>query len=156
MPVEKGCASSSLIPLVSGRTYRLSDNPMGITRFCLSFEKEDEACLYYTNAQGDKVLLAGLQKNVFTYFPQTGWSDGVGSVPAPGHRYVAAISGGWPVPFQFRMKVQFIDDYLGTLDMIFGFTEDGKKVTVQMVKACEDFANEYQGWATGMRVDADE
>ena len=154
MPFEKGSAASGMVPLVDGRTYLMSDNPMGIRRICLRFEKKDEACLYYTNAQGDKVLPAGLQKNVFTYFPETGWSDGTGSVPSPGHRYVAAVSGGWPVPHQFRMKVQFIDDYLGTLDMIFGFTEDGKNVTVQMVKACEDFANEYQGWATGTRVDA--
>ena len=151
MPFEKGAAVSPIIDKVNGAVYTLFDNPMGITRLSLRFEKPDEACLYYTNAQGDKALLIGLRKNVIEYFPQEGYSDEVGSVSSPGHRYVCAVSGGFPNPLQFRIKVQFIDDYLGTLDMFLGFTEDGSKVCLQSTKACEDFADEYVGWGYGKR-----
>ncbi|MBQ6036674.1 MAG: serine hydrolase [Lachnospiraceae bacterium] len=152
IPYEKGSASSPVIEKVNGSVYALRKNPMGITRLSLCFEKPDEAYLYYTNAQGEKALAVGLGKNVFEYFPQEGYSDEVGSVSSPGHRYICAVSGGFPDPQQFRIKVQFIDDYLGTLDMFLGFTEDGKKVCLQSTKACEDFADEYVGWGYGEKI----
>lgn len=45
------------------------------------------------------------------------------------------------------IKVQVIDTYFGVLDMHFSFCDNC--VGIQMIKAAEDFFNEYQGFAGG-------
>ena len=59
-----GEASSPIEQAISGRTFELAENPMGIERFTLTFG--DKECAFdYKNAQGEKHLTFGRCANVF-------------------------------------------------------------------------------------------
>lgn len=142
----KGETDSIWAEKVNGVTYEMEPNPMGITRMRLTFEKE-KGSLFYTNAQGDKELEFGLGGNAFGLFPQEGYSDQVGSVSAPGHKYKCAASAAWVEEKKLFIKVQIIDDYFGNLSIVMGFRDD--MLGVFMCKCAEDFLEEYQGFASG-------
>lgn len=147
---EEGAVSSPLADTISGKTYALSENPMGIRDFRLDFA-EDEGTLTYTNAQGKKLLPFGIGKNVFGLFPQEGYSDKIGTVFAPGHRYRCAASAAWKEPHKLAVKVQIIDEYFGNGLFVFSF--DGKGgVCVRMQSIGEDFLKEYDGFAAGKQI----
>lgn len=133
---------------INGVTYTLEKNPMEIAWVRFSFDGET-GTMYYQNAQGKKELPFGLGKNVFSKFPQEGYSDETASVPAPGNRYDCAASADWPEPQKLRIKVQAIDKYFGNLNMTFRFK--GDEVAVLMEKNAEAFFNEYRGNACGKR-----
>ncbi|MBQ7915331.1 MAG: beta-lactamase family protein, partial [Firmicutes bacterium] len=63
---------------ISGKKYMLNPNPMGIEWMKLTFEG-DEGVMEYKNAQGEKKLAFGVDKNVFGKFPQEGYADLVGA-----------------------------------------------------------------------------
>lgn len=133
--------------LIDGKVYTLNKNPMGITK--LSFKFTSGRCeMNYTNQQGDKTLYFRIGENEFSRFPQEGYSDKVGSQFAPGRYYKCAASGGWIEEKKLFIRVQAIDDYLGILNMTFGF-KDENTVGIFMNKTAEDFFTTYQGFATG-------
>ena len=63
-------------------------------------------------------------------------------------RYDCAASAGWIEPQKLQLQVQIIDRYFGGLTITFGFVDE-TLVGVRMVKAAEDFLDEYEGWMTG-------
>jgi hypothetical protein len=132
---------------INGKTFNLSKNPMGITKIKLTFG-DDEGKLEYTNAQGDKVLDFGLCKNVFTQFPEEGYSDEVGTVYAPNHYYKCASSAAWLEEKKFAIMVQVIDEYFGRLYITLSFNDEGR-VGMLCAAAAEDFFNTYRGYAEG-------
>ena len=143
--VAHGAASSELAARINGRTFTCADNPMGIGWFRLDFTG-DKGCFVYSNAQGEKALHFGLQKNVFGKFPQLGYSDDRGNVhELTDFRYDCAASAGWLDGRTLQLRVQIIDRYFGSMTAAFGF-RDENTVAVRMVKAAEDFLGEYQGW----------
>ena len=109
-----------------------------------------EGVLTYTNAQGEKRLPFGLCGNRFCDFPQQGYADQVGSVPG-GRLYRCAASAAWKDARTLWLKVQVIDDYLGNMDALFTFSEDGRELSLTMRKTAEDFLDEYEGDAAGRR-----
>ena len=132
---------------INEKVFTLNENPMGITK--LSFKFTDEVCeMNYTNAQGDKTLYFRIGENEFGIFPEEGYSDQVGSEFAPGRYYKCAAAGAWIEPKKLFIRVQAIDDYLGILNMNFGF-KDENTVGIFMNKTAEDFFATYQGFATG-------
>ena len=133
---------------INGCTYRLDKNPMGIEFVKFDFQG-NEGVLTYRNAQGVKNIPFGLGHNVFSKFPEEGYSDIVATVPEPGNKYDCAVSADWPEPCKLRIKVQIIDKYLGNLSMEFGFKED--TVGIYMLKTAEAFLEEYQGYANGRK-----
>lgn len=135
--------SSPFAQKIDGREFYCERNPAGIRRFQLTFSG-DEGKFTYENEQGQKCMTFGFGHNVFAQFPQEGYSDMVGAVPAPGNRYYAAFSGDWPDEKTLRVRVQIIDKYFGNLSILFGF-RDEKTVTIRMEKAAEDFLKEYTG-----------
>ena len=135
--------TSPLSSRIDGRIFACENNPMGIRWFRLNF-KAEEGSFTYENAQGEKVMHFGFGHNVFHKFPQEGYSDTVGTVPVPGHKYDAAFSADWPSENTLRIRVQIIDKYFGNLSILFGF-RDENTVTVRMEKAAEAFLNEYTG-----------
>ena len=149
---DRGEKTSPMFEKISGKTFLLEKNPMGITRFSLTIPEDGFGSFSYTNDQGDLTLYFGMCENVFGYFPHAGYAAKVGSVPVPGHRYQCAASAAWYTPYQLHLKVQIIDDYFGTLNVLFGFREDGH-VGVQMVKVAEDFLHTYNGWADGVMAE---
>ena len=136
---------SSMAEKIRGRTFVCQENPMGIRWFRLAFAG-DEGSLTYENQQGEKVLSFGLGRNVFAKFPQEGYSDTVGTVPVPGHRYDAAISADWPSENTLRLRVQIVDKYFGNLSILIGFSDE-YTAAVRMEKTAEHFLDEYKGVA---------
>jgi len=130
---------------ISGKTYHMDKNEMGITKMRFDFS-EDGGILYYTNAQGDKKLPFSMLKNTYTSFPQDGYADEVGGVESDIH-YKCAVSAAWVEPSKLHIKVQIIDKYFGVLDITAGFTDD--KIGIFMTKTAEDFLDEYCGFAGG-------
>lgn len=136
---------------INGKTFVLRDNPMGIRKIKLDFS--DEKCSFsYTNAQGEKELFFGMGENVFSLFPEEGYSKQTGGLAAPGNYYRCACSGAWQDCKTLFLKVQIIDDYFGRLNISFGFVDE-MHVTFEMKKTAEYFLNEYSGWASGIRED---
>ena len=117
---------------------------MGITEFEFIFNNDDTGEFRYTNSQGEKVLKFGLGKNVFSKFPQFGYSNTHGgAVTTNGFMYDCATSAAWREPQKLCLKVQIIDKYFGNLYARFSFKDD--KATLTMVKTAENFLEEYQG-----------
>ena len=128
---------------INGKTFRPAPNKMGITSFSLCFEG-DGGVFAYENATGKKELPFGLGHNAFGKFPEEGYSDLIGTLPAPGNKYDCAVSADFPEPYKLRIRVQIIDKYFGNLAIVFGF-RDENTVTVRMVKCAEAFLDEYDG-----------
>lgn len=131
-------------------TYELDDNPMGITEFKLTFEGK-QGVFAYTNGQGYKEIKFGVCENVCGIFPQEGYSGKVGCEETKGILYKCAASAAWTEAHKLFLKVQIIDAYFGRLNIIFSFRDN--LVGVCMNKAAEDFLNEYEGYASGRRVE---
>lgn len=139
-----GSPHEPLAEEINGRVYVCEPNPMGITRYSLHFLPDGTGEFRYTNAQGDKVLPFGLCRNVFTRFPQDGYSNERGGVrTTDGFRYRCASSAAWQTANKLALRVQIIDRYLGSLLAVFGF--QGDDAMVYMEKAAEDFLDEYEG-----------
>lgn len=142
-----GDKQSPMADKISAKTYMLSENRMGIRWISLTFDG-DSGVFSYENAQGGKKIPFGLCENAFADFPQTGYSNLVGSVP--GERLLhGAYSGAWRDAKTFWLKVQIIDDYFGNMDAVFAFSDDGSTVHLTMTKTAEDFLDEYYGTADG-------
>ncbi len=144
-----GAETSPIAEKINGKTFALNENPMGISRFSLSFDREkNEGRLFYVNAQGEKTLFFGIDKNVIGTFPQEGYSDTVGNTYAPGHYYRCASSAAWTMPNTLVLKAQIIDAYFGNALFFFAFGDDGS-VALSVDSAAEDFLKEYVGFAAG-------
>jgi len=133
---------------VNGKFFVCKPNPMGISNFTLRFDG-NKGIFAYKNQQGDKAFAFGLGHNEFGSFPQTGYSDTVGTRPGK-HLYGCAASGAWKSDHELWLKVQLIDDYFGNFDAVFSFSDDFNVVKLKMEKTAEDFLNEYQGVAIGL------
>ncbi len=144
----KGNVTSEVVRAINGKTYKMYDNPMGITEMRITFDG-NKGELYYINEQGEKRIPFGMCYNEFSYFPQEGYSDMVGT--QKGDRlYKCASSGAWFDEKRLFIKVQIIDTYFGILNIMLGFNND--TIGVEMTKTAEDFLKEYEGYAGGIMV----
>lgn len=135
--------TSPLSSKINGRLFQCGPNEPNLRWFRLDFS-DNKGSFTYENAQGEKVMHFGFGHNIFHKFPQTGYSDLVGTVSVPGHMYDAAFSADWPSENTLRLRVQIIDKYFGNLSILFAF-RDENTVTVRMQKQAEAFLNEYNG-----------
>ena len=139
----RGMADSPLRGEIEGKTYICRENHAGITKFSFSFSG-DRGVLRYTNAQGDKELPFGINKNLFGKFPQLGYADGHGGVVTEnGFMYDDAVSACWTQENKLWIFVQITDRYFGNCSMSFSFKDN--MAVCRMQKTAEDFLNEYQG-----------
>ena len=140
---EKGSPRAKMMEAVNGRTYICQENSAGIRRFFFSFDEEG-GWWHYTNAQGDKSLRFGWNKNAYGKFPQDGYSTEHGGLQnTEGYRYDCAVSAAWHTDSQLTLRCQIIDEYFGNFSARFAFS--GDMADVAMVKAAEHFLNEYTG-----------
>ncbi len=146
LSVAKGERTSEFEKTINGQEFYLTENAMGIKKVSLSFEA-DGGIFRYTNAQGDKELRFGMCKNAFGYFPETGYSDEMGTVSKTGHMYKCAASAAWVEEKKLYLKVQIIDKYFGNLHIVFGFNKDNR-LGLWMQKNAEAFLYEYEGYAS--------
>ena len=129
---------------IDGKTFICKENRTGISEFSLHFLPDGTGEWHYTNAQGKKILPFGLGRNVFSKFPQFGYSDERGGVATEdGFLYDCASSAAWANEKTFLLRVQIIDRYFGNLFVRFNFRDDA--VAVTLTKNAEAFLGEYQG-----------
>lgn len=146
----KGLDDSPFRQELNGREYICEENPMGITRFSFSFDDEKTGTFRYTNAQGDKEIPFGVNRNVFGKFPQLGYSDEFGGKRTTnGFTYDDAVSLAWTEEKKLMMYVQVIDRYFGNASFAFAFKGDEAYATFS--KTAEDFLNEYAGELVAVR-----
>ena len=146
----KGDKTSPMQEKINGKTFKLKQNPTGITEIKFSFEN-DVCRMDYVNATGAKTLNIGMCKNEFGLFPEEGYSKEVGSEYAPGNFYKCAASAAWITPNKLFVRVQIIDEYFGILNMNLVF-KDEKTLGIDMNKTAEDFLATYKGYADGRAV----
>ena len=145
-----GLEDSAFREKLNGVKYTLGSNPMGISEFTFYFNDKDSGELHYRNAQGEKILPFGVNRNVFGKFPQLGYSNGIGGARTDdGFMYDDAVSLAWLDEKEIMLCVQIIDKYFGNASMFFAFKND--EAVVRMIKTAEVFLDEYQGFAIGFR-----
>lgn len=148
LSIARGEVSSPTQSKVNDIVYQCRPNPMGISQFRLHIQGED-GLMEYTNAQGAKQLHFGMKKNVFSKFPQLGYSNEYGNIPTTdGFRYDCAASAGWLSEKMLQIRVQIIDKYFGILVITVDF-KPPELVSVAMSKRAENFLDEYQGVLIG-------
>ena len=131
---------------IQGKTFVCRENPMGIRCFSFVFREDQTGEFHYENAQGEKCLLFGMGKNVFSKFPQDGYPTLHAGLPnTEGYRYDCAVSGIWGEESKLLLKLQIIDRYLG--NALFTFSFRGNTAVIAMEKKAEDFLKEYHGTA---------
>ena len=144
----RGKKHSEIEKDINNITYKLQKNEMGISEFSLSFY-DDFGIFRYINAQGEKEIKFGLCKNEFSFFPQEGYSDEVGGQSSKNHFYKCASSAAWVGDDTLSMKIQIIDKYFGNMTATVSFKDNF--CTLYMEKYAENFLNEYNGFAGGMK-----
>ncbi len=140
---------SDIVSAINNVKFAAEDNPMCIKWFCLSFG-DNKLDVTYENATGIKKITAGACFNIFDKFPEEGYSKEIGGEREPGHKYDAAFSYAFRSANNLLIQCRIIDEYLGNLSMLFGFSKDG--ATVRLVKAAENFLQEYQGVMIAKRL----
>ena len=135
---------------LDGRVWSCPENPMGISRFSVKFSDGGRRGEFlWSNEQGEKRLGFGVGFNVFTRFPQLGYSDGVGGqLSGDGFMYKCAVSAAWREERKFALRVQVIDRYFGNLFILISFGDDGAALC--MNKTAEHFFDEYKGRTFGL------
>ena len=148
----EGIGDSPFREKLSGAEFICAENPMGIERFTIEFSSPDRGELRYVCPRGEKVIPFGVGCNVFSRFPEEGYSTDVGGeASTDGYTYRDAASAAWLEEEKLMIYVQLIDRYFGNLCMIFSHN-DGE-ITATFVKAAEDFLKGYQGILTARRQD---
>ena len=141
-----GDATSPIADKISGKKYILEENKMGIKHFTIKLAC-GEGELIYENAQGEKRLPFGINKNLFSRFPQDGYDNlKIGESPE-GYRHPAATSASWQDGTTFDICCRIIGNHLGGLNIRIAFL--GNKATLEMTKTTNCFLNEYEGYAIG-------
>jgi len=144
----RGEKTSDLELSVGNERYIAEKNPIGISEFSLHFGKE---CIFrYVRKGREMIIPFGMCENVFSYFPEEGYSDTVGGKLAAGNRYKCAASAAWRNAHQLLLRVQIIDKYFGNLGISFSFR--GDKAVIRMVKIAEDFLQGYNGIINAVRA----
>lgn len=139
----KGISNRQLIERINNITYVCEPNQLGMTKFSFTFDGE-RGEFRYTNAQGEKTLPFGINKNVFGKFPEFGYSDEIGGeVTTNGHTYSDAVSLRFTEGSKLQMKIQIIDKYLGNFLASFAFV--GDEVACKFTGTAENFLQSYNG-----------
>lgn len=139
MPMEKE---------INGVWYNLEENPMGITKVRLDFH-EDGGVFSYENARGAKEIPFGRGAYQAGVFPETHYSGKRMYTPLDrGYRMLA--TGVWQSENTFLIRVNIVDDFLGNLNISFGFRDNG--IGIRMAKVAECFLQEYSGLAGGYKA----
>lgn len=129
---------------ILGIEYTLDENPMGIKRMKVT-SQDGRITLSYTNAQGDKEIVAGLGYNEFSEFPEDGYPDmTVGECGA--YRYPIASSATVERD-SLKIMIQFIGKHLAALTVT--LTPSDGEIHIRMDRTTECFLHTYKGEARG-------
>jgi len=133
---------------VQNVTYRLYENPMGISEFKLTF-KGEKGNFCYKNPRGEKVISFGMGEFTEEIFPEEHYPGERLLVPA-GRGYKTANCAKWIEKDTLLIRVCTVDDFIGTLTIIISFK--GDEVGIKMTNAAQFFFDEYEGFAGGIKA----
>ena len=140
----QGGELSPFLKSISGKKYICRDNPMGIKNIEIEFTSDTEGVFRYENAQENKELPFGVNKNVYGTFPHLGYPGEYRRVNTEdGSAYKDAVSLAVLEERKILLFVQIIDRYLGNLSVMIGFK--GNELYATFDKTAEFFLEEYQG-----------
>lgn len=140
----EGEPDSPVRAAVSGKTYRMRENAMGMKWVRFDFTDTD-GIMSYENASGEHALRFGMCKNIYQQFPERYFGKRIGTLSDKG--YDCHMSAAWTMPDSLMMYCQITDIHLGQLRLIAAFK--GNTVTLNGLKHAEWFLDEYQGFASG-------
>ena len=149
LPAVCGEASDPVAAQVSGRRWRMEENPMGITEISFTF-MGDEGRMEYTNRTGRHTLRFGMCHQVTDHFPETSYFGMQIGTPY-GKGYVCQTSAAFAVPGTLLLRCYATDLYFGSVRMNAAFR--GNRITLEMQKNAEWFFDEYQGFASGELIE---
>ncbi len=143
-----GTKESPMAAAVTGSTYRMGENEMGITSLRFDFDG-DRVCIRWENESGVHKVLYGLGRQISQTFPETKY--GLTQIGTPEGREPDCIaSAGWVEDRSLYTNVWITDVAMGSLRMQFTF--EGDTVTMLAEKNAEWFLTEYHGFASGTRA----
>lgn len=145
LPVCDGDMTSHIAKEISGREYKLQDNPMKIESVKFIFSG-DEGEMLYTNATGDHSISFGFGHQVKGEFPEKHYFDTYIGIPS-GKGYTCYTSAAWGMSDSLFIYCYAVDKYFGKIKMNFVFRDN--MISVFMQKNAEWFFDEYQGFAYG-------
>lgn len=142
---QLGKTVSPLSEKIDSAKYTLSENPMNIDSFSLSFAEKSGVFTFVKNNVEYK-LPFGLCENFFGEFPENRRQLlSMGDV-GEGH-YECATSAAWVMDNHFVIKSQIIDTYFGCLNIHIVFKDD--KVQLMMKKSGQYILDGFEGYANG-------
>ena len=144
----EGEATAAMAGTVSGKTYLMRANAMGMKRVRFDFNG-DEGAMTYENATGEHTLRFGMCKNVRQNFPEIYSGRQLGVKADKG--YDCHASAAWTMPDTLMIHCYITDIHLGQLRMAAVFK--GNTLTLQGIKHAEWFLDEYEGFASGKYTD---
>ncbi len=144
----RGAADAPARSLVSGKTYALDENPMGMRRIRFDF-LEGEGVMRYQNATGEHSLRFGINGNREQEFPETHYSGRRIGTPY-GRGYRCFTSAKWIGRADLLLECQLADMYFGSFKLQASFR--GETIALRLWKVAEWFLDEYQGWAAGHSI----
>ncbi len=142
-----GAVTTPVAAEISGVSYKLEPNPMGITTLSVSLNG-DEGTLTYENDTGHHTLGFGFGHHWFGAFPEVGYYKD--RIHNPGPAYPCAVCAGWTEAAKLCLHVRVMGDFYGTAKFQLVFR--GDRLVVEMTKTAEWFLNNYQGIAVGTRM----
>lgn len=133
------------------RTYRFSDNRMGVSQARVTRDGDQGELLLVKDGR-EKRIAFGFGRYVEGTFPEDGyWGDTI-AVPA-GRPYRCLAAAGWREPRKLAIRVNIADDYFGNLTITLSFKD--RQAALHMVKTAEWFLDGYEGFAGGELADQD-
>lgn len=145
IPTPPGNPHSAIESAVSGRTYEMAENRLGMKTLRFDFT-EDGGTLTYENASGVHTLPFGAGHYHRGPFPETEYYGR--RIGTPCHRgYDSLTAVAWRLPNELMLYTQIIDIHLANLRIAFAFESDS--VTLNARKHAEWFLTDYEGFATG-------
>ena len=103
--------SSPYSSFVEGHKYICEPNEMNLKWFQIDI-KDNKGVFKYENASGYKEIEFGIGYNLFTKFPEEGYSNMVGKAKSKGYFYKCANSGGYTCDNRIKIDIQIIDKYM--------------------------------------------
>ena len=119
------------------------DNAANIKWFKFVFN-DNKVKMIYENKQGEKTIEFGLGYNIFSKFPELGYSNDHGGLRTnDGFMYDCANSAGWRENNKLLLRVQVIDRYFGNFNA--NVTFKNEYAVMKIESHAEDFFKEYDG-----------
>ena len=145
---HKSRETSPLSRSVSGVTYAVSENPIGISSLRLDLS-DTEGVLVFTNQDGENRLAFGIGYNKLGKFPGKRRMSNTASIYEDG-AYDCAASAEWTEERKLKITARVIDTFLGKVVFNIGFAED--RISVAAFRHAQRILDGYSFHVEGRKI----